>query len=399
MNRKLLKQLKSEEVKTFMLAHEKSDPLDLLLKRDKYPELPIPEIVEQLISRKKAKNKLPEFYENAEIVYPPILSMEQCSSEATARYKSQICQGKKIIDLTGGFGIDLYYLSKRFQQATYVERNVELSNIAQLNFATLSADNIESFSMSAEQYLQEELKPATSYYLDPARRNDANNKVFRLEECTPNMAVLLPLLRNKKAEVIIKLAPLLDITQALRVLKNVKEVHVVAVRNEVKELLFRIIPSWEKPVKIIAVNLLSKGTHSFGFDPNGEKESVREYGMPSTYLYEPNAAIMKAGGFNSIAIKFDLKKLHRNSHLYTSEEEKKDFFGRHFKIKHITSLNKKKIKKLLPQMKANITVRNCPHSVNEIRKKTGISDGGDVYLFVTTILSGEIKVLICEKMR
>lgn len=230
-------------VREFIQAHLNDDPLALVLQSKKYPELPIREIAAQIQSRKKAQSKLPEWYANQKIIFPHGVSMEQCSSEVTAKYKASLVEGKTVTDLTGGLGIDLFYLSQKFEQTNYIERSGELQVLAQHNFEALGVNDITQFHGTAEEYLKLEKEPACCYFIDPARRDAANQKVFQIEDCSPDLNLIIPLLLERKAEVLIKLSPLLDISQALEVMPNVKEVHVVSVKNDCKELLFRLIPN------------------------------------------------------------------------------------------------------------------------------------------------------------
>ncbi|MEP3389467.1 MAG: hypothetical protein ABJO02_14840 [Reichenbachiella sp.] len=396
MSNSLVDILSPTPVREFIQAHLNDDPLALALQAKKYPELPIREIATQIHTRKKAQSKLPEWFANQKIIFPHGVSMEQCSSEETAKYKASLVEGKTVTDLTGGLGIDLYYLSQNFEEANYIERSGELQMLAQHNFKALGVNDITQFHGTAAEYLKLEKEPADCYFIDPARRDDANQKVFQIEDCSPDLNFIIPLLLERKAEVLIKLSPLLDISQGLEVLPNVKEVHVVSVKNDCKELLFRIIPNYEGTVKRIAVNLINEKEECFEFSEE-EGETIPSFSKPKEFLYEPNASIMKAGGFNSISNAHGVNKLHRNSHLYTSENLVQNFPGRSFKIVAQTVLSKKKLKPYLPDGKANITIRNYPISVKEIRKKTGIKEGGEIYLFATTLMDGSLVVLVCEK--
>lgn len=396
MSQTLIDLLNRPKVRQFIKLHLNDDPSILVLQGSKQNDLPIREIASQIQSRKKAQNKLPDWFATEEIIFPHGVSIEQCSSEQTARYKGSLVKGKIITDLTGGMGVDLFYMSKSFAQANYIERSEELISLAQHNFKQLNASDINFHHRSAESYLDEEKQHADLYFLDPARRDEANQKVFQMEDCTPNLNLIIPKLQGRKAEILIKMSPLLDIHQALKVLPEVEEVHVVSVRNECKELLFRIVPGYQGSTRRVAVNLMADQKESFTFSELEESETPA-FSKPMNYLYEPNASIMKAGGFNAIAVAFGLCKIQRNSHLYTSENLVDNFPGRTFKIEAITVLNKKKLRAYLPAGKANITVRNYPMTVKDIRKKTGIEEGGDVYLFATTLMNQKLCLLVCKK--
>lgn len=388
--------LSPSEVRAFIQAHLNDDPATLVLQSNKYPDFPIREIAGQIQSRKKAQTKLPEWFSHEEIIFPHGVSMEQCSSEETARYKASLVEVKSVTDLTGGFGIDLFYLSQQCEKAAYIEKSEDLVALARHNFNELKASQISIYNQTAEDYLGQEKESSNLYYIDPARRDEANQKVFQIEDCTPDLSLIIPKLLQRKATILIKLSPLLDIRLALEVLPHVKAVHVVSVKNECKEVLFQIEPDYTGPTQRIAANLAKGQIELFEFSEDQEGE-VPEFNQPQEFLYEPNASIMKAGGFNAVANAFELNKIHRNSHLYTSKNRVENFPGRTFKIVGQTVLNKKKLKAYLPQGKANITVRNYPLSVKEIRKKTGIKEGGEVYLFATTLMDGSLAALVCEK--
>ncbi|MGL1888815.1 MAG: hypothetical protein OCD76_20050 [Reichenbachiella sp.] len=392
----LVTQINTPEVKDFIQAHLNDDPIQLILKGTSFPRIPIKEVAHQIQCIKKAKTKLPYWASIEAIIYPPGISLEQSSSEATATYKASLFKGKTVTDLTGGFGIDSYHLSKQMERVDYVEQNSTLHPIVQHNFAQLGADNICFHPTDALSYLNEENVPSDSYFIDPARRDDTDNRVFKIEDCRPNLNEVLPQLMKRKAEVVIKLSPLLDIQQSLSQIANVSELHIVSVNNECKELLFKLNFSVNNPTTLHAINIQKSGTDVFEFDYSQE-DQLPEFSDPKTYIYEPNASVMKSGGFNSVANQFDLAKLHRNSHLYTSDQKVEDFPGRTFILEAVSVMNKKKLKSFLPNNKANITVRNYPETVQQIRKKMGIKDGGNVYLFATTLMDGSPKVLVCRK--
>ncbi|WP_268122994.1 class I SAM-dependent methyltransferase [Roseivirga pacifica] len=390
----MIDQLASPEVQAFIRAHLAEDPASLMLKKNQYPDLPMRAVVEQIASKQKAKHKLPSWYQQEGILFPPALSMEQASSERTATYKASLVKGKSMVDLTGGFGIDCYFLSKSFRRGVYVERQERLTQIAAHNYKVLGA-NVEVVHAQSEDYLAT-LEPVDLIYLDPARRDDHNKKVVLLEDYAPNVLELMPLLQQKAKQVLLKVSPLLDIKLAIEQLSHVATVHVVAVQNEVKELLFLLDYRVENEPTIHCVNFSKTEAQHYQFSLNEEELREAIIGDCSNFLYEPNASILKAGAFKSIAEKFGLKKLHANTHLYTSEVPVADFPGRVFKVKSEISLNKKYLKKTIPDLKVNITVRNYPQSVAQIRKKTGLKEGGANYVLAFTGLNGPT-ALLCEK--
>lgn len=367
---------------------------DLLFLAKKHPDWDMVAIAQQVEGKQKAKNKLPTWFQQEGLLYPVRLSMEQCSSELTAQYKSQLCKGEKFIDLTGGFGVDSYFISQSFKKGMHCELNSELQAIVAHNFKTLEA-NIQSFNEDGLKHLQRTSKQFDLIYIDPARRGSANQKVIRLEDYTPNILEHLDLLFEKGKQILLKTAPLLDIKQVLSQLPHIKEAHVVAVNNECKEVLYLLDKEQTTSPIIHCVDLSKKNQFDFLYQ---NEEATCSTELPLKYLYEPNVAILKAGAFNSIGNAFYLQKLHPNSHLYTSNKLLNDFPGRRFFIEERTKLNKKELAILLPNKKANITRRNFPLSVANIRKKTGLKEGGDKYLFATTLKDNKPTILVCSKI-
>jgi PG_1098 ferredoxin-like domain/THUMP domain-like len=395
----LIKELLQQEVQEFIRAHENDDPAVLMLQTKRFPTLPMREIVEQIKSRQKAKEKIPIWYATNNILFPPSLSLEQSSSEATAIYKQQLIQGNKMADLTGGMGIDTYFLSQSFMTSQYVEKQEHLANLAAHNYSVLRSSNIQVHHKSADQFLKLCDSDFDLLYIDPARRDLNDKKVFRLSDCEPDMVEMLPVVLAKTAKVLIKSSPLLDIKGAIRDLGGVSEIHVVALKGEVKELLFLIdSSSISNDPTIHCVNILKETVSRFKFSFSNEEGLNRAYGVPKKYVYEPNASILKGGAFKSIAEKFDLVKLHPNTHLYTSNEVKMDFPGRIFKNLKSITLSKKTLKRNLKTLQANITVRNYPLTVDQIRKKSGLKEGGENYIFGFTDLESP-KLILTEKIK
>jgi len=393
----LIEVLTKPEVQEFIKAHLYDDPAVLMLRANQYPEWPMKEIVEQIQSKRKAKTKLSSWFQTEGIIYPPQLSMEQCSSEMTARYKASLVpEGSSMIDITGGFGVDFAFFSKRFERSTYIERHKVLVETARHNFQKLGLSGLSLHHGASEEFLTKD-KTYDLIYLDPARRGDHNEKVVRLEDCEPNVLALLPKLLDKSKHVILKTSPLLDVKGAIDQLGCVAEVHIVSVSNEVKELVFILDREAAYQAKIHCINLRNKGNDTFEFTFEEEENCSSGQSEVRSFLYEPNASILKAGAFKSIGARFGLSKLHVNSHLYTSSELVVGFPGRTFKVADSISLNRKGIKGRFPAMKANITVRNFPMTVAQIRKKSGLKEGGDQYLFGTTDLKGK-QLLLCEKV-
>jgi 16S rRNA G966 N2-methylase RsmD len=351
----------------------------------------------QVLSRKKIKNKLPTLFNCNEIIYPSSLSLEQSSSEITANYKAKLVKGKTFIDLTAGMGIDSLFFAKKFKKGILIERNKELAEIDLHNFFVLNQTNVKiAVGIDSIDFINQFNKQVDLIYMDPARRNEQGNKVVSLTEYEPNVVSILDKLFSITTNILIKTSPLLDISKAIAELKFVKQVHVISVENECKELVFHLEKDFTAEIIITSINFNKKENQVFEYFLKAEKESNSEYSEPLNYLYEPNASIMKAGAFKTIGQQLGLKKLHQHSHLYTAENLVDNFPGRVFKINAVSKFDKNEIAKIIPEMKANIAVRNFPISTNEVKKKLGIKDGGEVYLFVTTNIKNE-KIVIFNK--
>ncbi|MFB9865287.1 THUMP-like domain-containing protein [Rufibacter immobilis] len=390
----------SLEEQEFIFQHLQQDPAQLMLQAKRFPHLPMQELVSQIKARQKALQKLPTWAQNPAVVFPVMLSLEQSSSEVTAAYKAQLVQGETLADLTGGLGVDSFHFSRQFAQVTHVEQNTELQQIAQYNFQLLGASNIKSVNIAAEDFLQQLEAPLDVIYLDPARRGHSQERVHLLQDCEPDVLRLLPVLRQKARYVLLKTAPMLDLDLALQELKEVVRVWIVAVQNEVKEVLY-LIPAeapQEAPL-ITAVNLRpGQEPLEVSFTQPDEENAQATYAEPQRYLYEPNTALLKAGAFKWLSLEYKLHKLHRNSHLYTSIELCEAFPGRIFEIIAQPKANAKELHKLLPQKKANITVRNYPLTVAQLREKVKLKEGGSDYLFATTDLHNKPLLLLCRKV-
>ena len=312
----------SPETQLFIREHSSDDVRVLALQAKKYPDIDMPTAITQIAGRKVAAEKIPSWWEIEKIWYPKHLSLEQCSSEITARYKARLLQGDSLTDLTGGFGIDCSFLATGFKSATYVERQEELCEIAAHNFPVLNLNHINIKNEDGVTYLQA-MSPVDCLFLDPARRNEHGGKTVAISDCEPNVAELEELLLQKANRVMIKLSPMLDLSLALKELKQTQEVHILSVNNECKELLILLGQTSPTEISIHCVNLSTKGTQEeqhFVFTREQEQCSECTYtDSLETYLYEPNASLLKAGAFRSIAAAYPVRKLHPNSHLYTSD--------------------------------------------------------------------------------
>lgn len=389
------KEILNKDVQDFINSNLKSDITKLILKGSSFSNISIQEIAEQISTKVKCEKKLPTWFSTANIYYPNKLNIEQTSSEITAKYKAKLVSGNSLIDITGGFGVDAYFFSKKVKNVIHCEINQDLSNIVNYNLTSLKINNIATITGDGVEYLKKNEQKFGWIYTDPSRRNDAKGKVFLLEDCLPNIPKNINFLFQKTKNILIKASPILDISSAINELKFVKEIHILAIKNEVKELLFLLEKNFTQDIQIQTVNFNKKENQLFNFNFNIEVFST--YSEPKKYLYEPNAAILKAGAFTNISHQLNIDKLHQHSHLYTSDKII-NFPGRTFEIKHSLSYDRKQLKKLIPSKKANITTRNFPETVDQIRKKTGLKDGGNQYLFFTTDLNNKHIVLICEKV-
>ncbi|WBO83547.1 class I SAM-dependent methyltransferase [Hymenobacter yonginensis] len=383
----------------YVAKHLHDDPAQLALQARKYPGLPVPELVRQIQARQKARLKVPAWADNPDLVFPPTLSVEQASSARTAAFKAALVSGQRLADLTGGFGVDVSYFAERIPEVHYVERNAALADVVRFNLTHLGIENVQFHTADAVQFLRNTPDTFDWIYLDPARRDTAARKIFRLQDCEPDILRLMPLLLHKGRRVLLKTSPMLDIEQAILELRQVRQLWVVAVDNECKEVLYELGPEPAVDPERHTVNLLRTGQQQdFRLNRAREARAVPRYAEPQQYLYEPNVAILKAGGFRSIGTAFELLKLHQHSHLYTSDTLHPDFPGRIFRIRATEKYDAQALRAHLgPEVRAHVTTRNFPDTVAEFRHRTGIREGGDLYLFATTNLEGKLMVLVTEK--
>jgi len=386
------------EVIQFIQEHLGDEPASLMLAAHKYPQLPMQFISTQIASRQKGKSKVPEWYDNTEVIFPHRENLEQASSQTTATFKARYLSGSSLVDLTGGTGIDTYYLSKNFETTTYVEPNEELCKLATHNFAKLDAP-ITVKNETAEQFLDANTQVVDWIFIDPSRRDDSKSRVYALEDCAPNVLEIKNTMLKYAKNALIKASPMLDIKKALSQLSGCYRVQVVAVDDEVKELLFYLRSDFTDEATIEAWNISeSKEDAKFSFLYSKEVEAIAEISDPLSYLYEPNSALMKAGPYRLLSQSFGLKKLHQNTHLYTSNEKLSAFPGRAFKIEEAFKPSKKEIRKRFPDGKVNVVVRNYPMGANEIKQKFRLKDGGEGFLFFTTLQDGSLKALKCSRL-
>jgi hypothetical protein len=392
----LKKAILESEVQRYISANENSNPNDLVLKGIPFEQELHAVILDQIKAKKKIREKLPSWHGSAGIYYPPPVHLEQSSSEQTARYKAELIDGKTLIDITGGFGVDLHYFAKKMTSLWYCEQNEDLANIVAHNAKTLGDGNLHFKQGNGIEILKTLDQQFDWLYVDPSRRSQNRQKVFLLKDCSPNVQTFQRLFLKYARNALIKTSPLLDLKKTLQDLKNVKAVHIVAVNNEVKELLWHLERDFSDSPLIRTINLNKRKDQTFEFQMSEISNAKASLASPIHYLYEPNSAVLKSGAFDLIPQKFDVFKLHKHSHLYTSENLV-EFPGRRFIIDKVLPFNKKEFAKEGIR-KANITTRNFPISVSDIRKKLKVKDGGDLYLFFTTLQDGKKYIIICSKI-
>lgn len=388
-----------QETICFIREHRYDDVRNLALQAKRYPQVDMPMALVQIAGMQIAANKVPSWSAVDGLLYPKHLSLEQCSSEVTARYKASLVKGESLVDLTGGFGIDCAFLATNFQKVTYVERQQELCAIASHNFSLLGLNHIKVVNGDGIEYLKQ-MEKVDCIFIDPARRDEHGSKTIAISDCTPDVNAISSFLLDKADTVLIKLSPMLDLASTLGRMPLTHEIQVLSVNNECKELLLVLKRNQTEQCNINAVNIEKSGhVQQFVFTKDQELLASCAYtSVVDQYVYEPNASVLKAGAYRSIAYVYGLKKLHPNSHLYTSDRWVSNFPGRVFICHSVVSFSKKAIKEQFSDLtKANITVRNFPASVAELRKRIKLQDGGDVYLFATTLADGRKVLLLCKK--
>jgi PG_1098 ferredoxin-like domain/THUMP domain-like len=392
----LNKEVLNTAIQNFINNNLNSDTSSLLLKGTAFDTVDTKEIIEQIEAKKKSKNKLPTWFNTPNIYYPNKLNIEQTSSEITAQYKSQLVSGNSLIDLTGGLGVDAYYFSKTIKSVTHCEVNSRLSNIASYNFEQLTVFNINTTNEDGLKYLRNTRKVYDWIYIDPSRRHDVKGKVFYLKDCLPNITGHIDSLFKHSNNILVKASPMLDISVGVSELKCVKEIHIVAINNDVKELLFVLENGYQETIDVKTINIRKNTDETFVFKLTEEGDTIATFGDLQSYLYEPNSAILKSGAFKTVSHKLKVDKLHKHSHLYTSTELI-DFPGRRFKILETIPYNKKLVEKVLKNKKANISTRNFTETASQLKKKFKIKDGGNLYVFFTTNVNNEKIVVLCNK--
>jgi len=384
------------QVQQYINDNLNTDVLQIVLKKLAFPGCTSQEIAEQIEAKSRIKSKLPTWYATKGIYYANKLNLSQTSSEATANYKATLVAGQTLLDLTAGFGVDSFAFSKKVKKVWHLEKNTFLSKIAQYNLKTLKAKNIEVVAQDGLHFLKNTELHFDYIYIDPSRRSASKEKVFLLADCEPNVITHLALFFSKTNTVLIKTGPLLDIKAGINELSYIKDIHIIALKNEVKEVLWVLEKGYKKTPTLRTINIKADTKHTFNFQLEEESDVAPEFSEPLQYLYEPNAAILKSGAYKLTGHRFGLFKLSQHTHLYTSQSMI-DFPGRRFKILKVLPYNKKELKKICLK-KANVSIRNFPESVVVIRKKLKLKDGGEDYLFFTKDVNHKLIVIHCASI-
>lgn len=400
-------------LRSFIQIHINDDTAELLLAARRYPDVDVPFAVEQIEARRRLKSKLPEWYNNAELIMGGRLPAEQCSSEVTARYKQRILTGlglrdesleiQSLCDMTGGMGVDFWYMSEGMKRAIYTERNEELCKIAKHNFEVLKDGKHPEVEVRCGDGQELPIPSVDIIYLDPARRAGDGGRVYAMEDCEPNIVEWQDELLQHTKMVLVKLSPMVDLTDVLRKLKGVTDVYVVGVKNECKEVLVQAHALGDSLragcVQVHCVDFLTDRTIEYTFDILDEAHcvSLTPSGVQG-FLYEPDVTLMKAQAFGSLCQRYPVSQLDVETHLMTSDEFIADFPGRIFEVEELIPFSSKVLKRLKKEMaQANIATRNFMMTADELRKKTGIKDGGEVYLFGTKVKDMGQMLLKCRK--
>ncbi|MBD1435060.1 class I SAM-dependent methyltransferase [Sphingobacterium sp. DN00404] len=385
------------EVQTFIRQHADMDASRIALKKSPFEGVSSSELAQQITGWQKVSSKMPEWLKQDKALYfPEKLNLEQCSSAKTGKFKvSLLSPDCTVLDLTGGFGVDSYFFARCAKKVIHCEINPQLSQIVAHNFLELAIDNVQFHTGDGITFLASSRKRYDYIYTDPSRRVK-NQKVFRLEDCEPNILAYQSLFFEHSDTLLTKSAPLLDISGALNVLPHVREVYVISIENDCKELLFVQEKSFQGIPTIHAVRLSADKSQTFSFNYIQEKETVPTLGKPTNFLYDPDVAITKAGAFKSVATAFHLQKLHQHSHLYSHDDVIGDFPGRVFRIQQVVPFSI--FKKSVGVAKANIVTKNFPLKVEQIRKKFKIKEGGEDYLYFTTLYDDRLVVVYAKRI-
>ena len=384
----------SLEEQHFIQVHADQDPHQIALSGKKYPNFDLSKLANQIQARQKLALKLPSWVSHANLFFPPSISLEQASSEATANFKANIVHGN-ILDASGGMGVDSAAFAKKANQVVYVERQEDLKEITAYNHAQLGHTNIQHILGDGLAYLNQAVSTFDFIYLDPARRNAKGDKVLLFKDCEPNVLEFLPIIKDK-SQLLLKTSPLLDLERAILELDGVDKIWVICVKNEVKEILFLKSKNatLEPAIDIIELNF----EHSVIFSGTleAEKRKLTSIGPISNFLYEPHPGILKAGFFKLVETE-NMIKINSNTHLYSSKELDTKFPGKSFQVIETGPVDMGWLKKHLPNKQVNISTRNFPGKPEDLRKKLKLSDGGDLTLFGYRNHQNQVELALTQK--
>ena len=389
----------SRESLDFIKNNRSEDIPSLAFKLNKTDHLPSNLILDQIKGWQRSANKLPLYHHTEGIVFPASQSLEQCSSEETALYKSSLVDAESVVDLSGGFGVDSYYFSLKCKKLHYVEPDTELLNIARYNHSLLGAVNIVYHNMSAEQFLAGSTEAFDLIYIDPSRRPGENKRVISLDKSEPDIIRLKDKIFETGSMLMVKTSPVLDIRSTLLQLNNVNRNWVISVKNECKELIFLCKKSSSVNPTIEAVDLNTSEILDFRFSFEEESSAAPTFGEIDKYLLEPNSALLKAGAFSSVSERFKVNKLHANTHLYTSPTPIDKFPGRTYEVLDQSLYNTKEARRMLKSGKYTIKVRNFPDSIDRIKKKLALKEGGELFVIACTTFNNRPQLLLCKRIR
>lgn len=396
----MVEKLTKPEVIQFIKDHHSDDPFTLSLSAKSWPDIPIREVAGQIKSLQKAKKKLPHWCATG-VLFPASLSLEQASSEITAKYKTTLIKdGKHMIDLTGGMGVDCFYLSGKYEETIYLDQQQELVELAIYNFGTLGSEGIQCLQQDALQFITNHDHEPDLIFVDPARRDGAGKKVFLFRDCSPDIESVLDAIVAKKwsSQVMIKLSPMIDIDYLVKTLPGLKDIHVVSLKNECKEVLCLLqMGRSGSDIDIHAVNISNGDSQDFRFS-SGSVKSTYHYSLPQSYIYEPNASMMKSGGYHHLGGQNTMNKLHPNTHLFTSDELINDFPGAVYKVISVMPADKKQVAKALASNKVNLKVRNFGQNAAAIAKAFKVKEGGESFLFACTVSDDKRNFILCDRV-
>ena len=388
----------TEELKQFVQDHLEEDPALLFMRLKDKVGFDLKLAINQMEARQKAQKKLPGWASDFDLFFPPGLAVEQSSSEATAQFKSELIQGDRMIDLTGGFGVDSFFLARNFKEAVYCEQNRDLVDIFKFNMQVLGEGKFRIHQGDGIEFLAGTSEIFDLIYVDPARRGGQNQKLYKLSDCEPDTVIHWPLLQSKAQTVMVKASPMMDIKQSLQELPNIQQVWVVSVKNEVKEVLLFCDKNKEiEELAVHCVDLKPEGRQEFDFTFEKEASAESIFSEVKSYIIEPMAGILKAGGFKYFGQQYGLEKLHPNSHLYTSDSYSEGIQGRVFEVISELHQPKKELKSLFPKSQVNVIARNFALSAEEIKNKFRLKDGGSDFLICTKV-GEKYRVFHCRKI-